>query len=207
MVGPLGQHQAGHRCRRRRVGAWTPALVGAWQRDVGTEVLARVAFTGVAVDRLGAPPEAWLRWAPGEDHGLDLALAWAAKPANRLPEALWCSFVPTVAEPERWRLDKLGQLVSPLDVVRRGGRALHAVGEGMAYDGPDGQLRIDTHDAPLVAPGERRLLDADPPLPDLAGGLHVLLHDNCWGTNFPMWWEGPARFDFTIRTAAPGRPA
>ena len=104
------------------------------------------------------------------------------------------------------RFDVLGQPVSPLDVVRRGGRALHAVGEGMAYDGPDGRLEIATPDAPLVAPGEPRLLDADPPVPDLAGGLHVLLHDNCWGTNFPMWWEGPARFAFTIRSAGP-RPS
>jgi hypothetical protein len=68
----------------------------------------------------------------------------------------------------------------------------------MAYDGPDGALRIRTLDAPLVAPGRPNLLDADPPLPDLADGFHVLLHDNCWGTNFPMWSEGQARFRFTI---------
>ncbi|MEZ5177091.1 MAG: DUF5054 domain-containing protein [Acidimicrobiales bacterium] len=185
---------------------FVPTFVGAWQRAAGDEVLARVRFEGVAAERLGAPPEAWLRWGPGVDGALDLVVAWADKPANRLPEALWCSFVPVVAEPERWRFDVLGQPVSPLDVVRRGGRALHAVGEGMAYDGPDGRLEIATPDAPLVAPGEPRLLDADPPVPDLAGGLHVLLHDNCWGTNFPMWWEGPARFAFTIRSAGP-RPS
>jgi hypothetical protein len=179
-------------------GHWTPSLVGAWRRHDGRSVLARVAFTGVAADRLGAPPDAWLHWAP-DGGAIDVTVAWAAKPANRMPEAMWCSFVPVVAEPERWRFDKLGQAVSPLDVVRRGGRVLHAVGEGMAYDGPDGPLHIATLDAPLVAPGRPRLLDADPPVPDLAGGLHVLLHDNCWGTNFPMWWEGPARFDFTIR--------
>ena len=185
-------------------GWWAPSLVGAWQRGAGDVLLAQVAFAGVAAERLGAPPVAWLRCAAGEEGALDLAVAWSAKPANRLPEALWCSFEPVVAEPDRWRLDKLGQLVSPLDVVRRGGRGLHAVGEGMAYDGPDGSLRIATRDAPLVAPGAPRLLDADPPVPDLAGGLHVLLHDNCWGTNFPMWWEGPARFAFTIRAGAPG---
>jgi hypothetical protein len=95
-------------------------------------------------------------------------------------------------------VDKLGQRISPLDVVRRGGRSLHAVGEGVHYDGPDGRLVIRMPDAPLVAPGEPNLLDADPPVPDLAGGWHVLLHDNCWGTNFPMWNEGPARFRFTI---------
>ena len=71
--------------------------------------------------------------------------------------------------------------------------------------GPDGQVRIDTLDAPLVAPGRPCLLDADPPLPDLSDGWHVLLHDNLWGTNFPMWNEGDATFRFTVsRTPTPG---
>ena len=109
------------------------------------------------------------------------------------------SFVPTVAVPERWLFDKLGQDVSPLDVVRHGGRSLHAVGErGARCTGPDGRLVLRTLDAPLMAPGAPNLLDADPPVPELSGGLHVLLHDNCWGTNFPMWNEGPARFRFEL---------
>ena len=45
---------------------------------------------------------------------------------------------------------------------------------------------------------------ADPPVPDLAGGWHVLLHDNLWGTNFPMWNEGAASFRFVLsRTPTP----
>ncbi|MCU1496738.1 MAG: hypothetical protein JWM47_691 [Acidimicrobiales bacterium] len=180
---------------------WRPELRGAWHRTSsdadGPQVLAQLAFPGVPTERLGAPPELWARWSLS-DGPLALELWWTDKPANRLPEALWCSFNPLVAEPERWTLDKLGQAVSPLDVVRRGGRSLHAVGEGMAYDGPDGPLRLTTPDAPLVAPGRPNLLDAAPPVPDLSGGFHVLLHDNCWGTNFPMWNEGPARFTFTL---------
>ena len=31
--------------------------------------------------------------------------------------------------------------------------------------------------------------------PDFAGGIRFNLHNNKWGTNFPMWWEG----DFTAR--------
>jgi hypothetical protein len=162
------------------------------------ELLLRLRFDGVVPHALGAPPEAWARWRFGDD--IELDLWWPDKPASRLPEALWCSFVPVVAEPERWAFEKLGQAVSPLDVVRHGGRSLHAVGEGgCTYHGPDGRLQLRTHSAPLVAPGAPNLLDADPPLPDLAGGLHVLLHDNCWGTNFPMWNEGPARFRFTLQ--------
>ena len=129
------------------------------------------------------------------------AAGWPDKPANRLPEALWWSFSPVVEAPERWTIDKLGQPVSPLDVVRRGGRSLHAMGDGgLHYDGPDGALRLHSVDAPLVAPGRPNLLDADPPRPDMAGGWHILLADNCWGTNFPMWIEGPARYRVTLST-------
>jgi len=180
---------------------WAPTVTGTWyarQRAWHT-VLVRLAFPGAPSHRLGAPPEAWKRWSWREAaEEVDLDLWWEDKGANRLPEATWCTFRPRVAEPERWTLDKLGQAVSPLDVVRRGGRSLHAVGEGMTYDGLDGPLQIRTVDAPLVAPGGPNLLDADPPPPDLAAGFAVLLHDNCWGTNFPMWSEGPARFRFTI---------
>lgn len=210
-----GIDAAGARSGRRtadEVAAW----VGPGTEGAGGALLVRLTFH----DPVGAgegPWEVWLRWratsvagdrggsAGAAEAGLELEVWWAAKAATRLPEATWCSFVPPVTQPERWTLDKLGQAVSPLDVVRRGGRSLHAVGEGMAYDGPDGALRIGTLDAPLVAPGAPNLLDADPPVPDLAGGFHVLLHDNCWGTNFPMWSEGPARFRFAL--TAGGRAA
>jgi len=183
--------------------AWSPATpVRALRVDtpdvLGPSVLVELAFASEAV-ALGAPPTAWIRWTDCIDvAAVEAEVVWADKPATRLPEATWCSFVPLVAEPERWEVDKLDQRISPLDVVRRGGRALHGVESGMFHDGPDGRLRLATWDAPLVAPGRPDLLDADPPVPDLAGGWHVLLHDNCWGTNFPMWNEGPARFGFFL---------
>lgn len=174
----------------------SPQLSGAWARTGpgGLEVSCSLGFGAGAPP--GAPPEVEATWAFGNQIGC--SVRWVDKPATRLPEATWLAFNPIVAEPDRWEIDKLGQRISPLDVVRRGGRSLHAVGEGMHYDGPDGRLTIATPDAPLVAPSRPNLLDADPPVPDLAGGSHVLLHDNCWGTNFPMWNEGPARFGFTI---------
>ena len=165
----------------------------------GTWLTVRSRFHADLTDRLGAPRQVWTHWDLTDPDAIGVEVWWPSKPASRLPEAMWCSFVPMVAEPRRWTVDKLGQAVSPLDVVRHGGRSLHAVGEGMTYEGPDGDLRIGTLDAPLVAPGAPGLLDADPPLPDLAGGFHVLLLDNCWGTNFPMWIEGPARFRFGLR--------
>ncbi|WP_426573239.1 DUF5054 domain-containing protein [Aquihabitans sp. McL0605] len=184
-------------------GRWRPEVTSAWFREAAerepAELVVELAFERPASDPLGAPARLWVRWTFDPGGGAaEATVWWTEKRANRLPEATWCSFVPVVTEPERWEIDKLGQRISPLDVVRRGGRALHAVGEGMHHHGPDGGLTIATVDAPLVAPGAPDLLDADPPLPDLAGGFHVLLHDNCWGTNFPMWNEGPARFRFRL---------
>jgi hypothetical protein len=181
---------------------WDPRLSQAWV-DLDDQGWAMVSidlsFDGPATERFGAPPSLRLEWTWDEERAPDLTLAWFDKPASRLPEALWCSFSPVVAEPDRWMLAKLGRSVSPLDVVRHGGRSLHAV-ESAWYDGPDGLLGMIPFDAPLVAPGRPNLLDADPPVPDLAGGLHVLLHDNLWGTNFPMWSEGDATFGFALTT-------
>ncbi|HEY4377859.1 MAG TPA: DUF5054 domain-containing protein, partial [Acidimicrobiales bacterium] len=188
---------------------WQPEVVGSWvrtaasestdERAIHHELVVQSRFTGEATDRFGAPPELWtrLRW---DDAGttFGMQVRWFAKPACRFPEATWCSFVPTVAAPESWRISKLGCDVSPLDVVRHGGRSLHGTDGPLTYSGPDGAFRLHTGSPSLVAPGRPNLLDADPPLPDLAGGMHVLLHDNCWGTNFPMWNEGDARFSFWL---------
>ncbi len=189
-------------------GRWAPVsstvsfLSGGSEGPDGGQAMVvevRSRFAADLYERLGAPAEVVIRWRLEASGAIEIDLDWSDKPANRLPEAVWCSFVPKVDRPERWLLSKLGQPVSPLDVVRGGGRALHAVDlAGCAYDGADGPLRLLTPDAPLVAPGQPRLLDADPPLPEMAGGLHVLLYDNCWGTNFPMWNEGPASFRFRI---------
>jgi hypothetical protein len=184
------------------VSAWWPAsAVNQWLRrgsDRDT-VLVRSTFHGAASEQFGAPAEMWIGIALDHDgRRVDIDVSWFSKPACRLPEATWCSFVPIVAEPERWLLDKLGQDISPLDVVSCGGRALHAVGRGARYDGGDGPLRLTIVDAALVAPGRPALLEFTDALPDMSGGLHVVLHDNVWATNFPMWSEGDARFRFVL---------
>jgi hypothetical protein len=128
---------------------------------------------------------------------IGITLDWFDKEAVRLPEALWISFAPAVENPSRWRLVKLGLEVSPYEVVRGGNRACHAV-EALAYEGADGISSIRSLDAPLVSPGERKLLRFDFRFADLEGGMHFCLFDNLWGTNFPMWYEEDARFRFEI---------
>jgi hypothetical protein len=136
---------------------------------------------------------------PDDDPAVHLQLQWFGKTANRLPEALWLSFQPLAANGDGWRLDKAGQPVNPHDVVSRGGRSLHAVTQGASYQDAQGSFRLETLDAPLIAPGRRVLLDFDDRQPDMAGGLHVNLFNNTWGTNYAMWMEDDMRFRFVLR--------
>lgn len=130
---------------------------------------------------------------------VDLTLQWFDKPACRLPEALWLSFTPEAPAAGGWRMDKMGQLISPHEVVRNGNRTLHGVGAGVSYVDQSGRFMLETLDAPLVAPGAPSLLRFSNKRPALRGGMHVNLYNNVWGTNFPMWYEDDARFRFTLR--------
>lgn len=129
---------------------------------------------------------------------IDVELHWFGKPACRLPEASWFTFAPLVDNPNLWQMDKLGQLVSPLSVVKDGNRNMHAVGTGLHYEGADGSCTIRTFDAPVVCPGEGRLLQFDNTFAALDGGFHFNLHNNVWGTNFRMWFENDMKFRFQL---------
>lgn len=158
---------------------------------------------------LALPRECWARYGgpkhlvmhvllPDEQPTLRIDLQWFDKPACRLPEAAWLSFSPLVSDLAGWKMDKMGRWVSPCEVIRNGNRRLHAVGTGVCYAGCDGQLIIETLDAPLVAPGKPSLLDFSNRQPPLAQGMHFNLANNVWGTNFAMWSEGDARFRFVV---------
>jgi len=133
---------------------------------------------------------------------VEYCLQWFEKPACRLPEALWFSFIPKVSQPNGWQMDKLGEWVSPLEVIRDGNRHLHAVGQGLRYQAKGRTLLLDTLDAPLVAPGTPSMLNFTNRQPNLARGLHFNLYNNLWGTNFPMWYGEDASFRFKLRFKA-----
>jgi hypothetical protein len=96
-------------------------------------------------------------------------------------------------------MEKMGQSISPLDVVHNGNRKLHAVGRGVFYSDDKNELAIETLDAPLVAPGAPSLLIFDNEQPAVEKGMHFNLYNNVWGTNFPLWYEEDARFRFALR--------
>jgi hypothetical protein len=179
---------------------WLPSGVEIYrqERAGGQAFLIQLSFPTRASASFGCPRRVFLEWFfPTGQPRAELRLMWFDKYAARPPEAVWLSFQPVVSAGVEVVMDKLGQPVSPLEVVSGGNRHLHAVGRGVSVrDGQ--QMEINTLDAPLLAPGEPSLLDYTNLLPDLQKGLHFNLYNNVWGTNFPMWSEDDGLFRFTF---------
>ncbi|MEH7009832.1 DUF5054 domain-containing protein [Neobacillus niacini] len=151
-------------------------------------------------EQYGAPKKLAVIYTFNKDEPIvDIELHWNDKQACRLPEASWFSFVPLVDNPNAWFMDKLGERISPLSVVKDGNRNMHGVNSGLYYEGADGRAVIETLDAPLVCPGEPRLLQFDNTYAPLTGGFHFNLHNNVWGTNFMMWFEDDMKFRFRLK--------
>jgi len=184
---------------------WLPSLSSLHhtRTATGERILVELALPAEATERYGCPAKATLEIVlPDAEPAAYLDLQWFEKPASRLPEALWLSFAPRDTVAKGWTLEKLGQKIAPLEVVRDGNRRLHAV-EAAEYHNADEYLRLDTLDAPLVAPGEPSLLNFNNRQPPLQHGMHVNLYNNVWGTNFPMWYAEDARFRFVLRLRPP----
>ncbi len=180
---------------------WLPSLSGLYhtRTATGDRILVELALPAEATERYGCPARATLEiYLPDAEPAVYLDLQWFEKPASRLPEALWLSFMPRDTIAKGWTLEKMGQKISPLEVVRDGNRRLHAVAAA-EYRNAGDALRLDTLDAPLLAPGEPSLLNFSNRQPLIQHGMHVNLYNNVWGTNFPMWYDEDARFRFVLR--------
>ncbi len=148
----------------------------------------------------GCPQDVYLEITlPDDQQSVHLSLSWFDKPATRLPEALWLSFKPNATRNEDWTLTKVEQAVSPLDVVKRGNRHLHALSSGLTYTEGEHRFEIETLDAPLVALGIQSPIHFSMDQPDLTDGLHFSLFNNGWGTNYLQWFGEEMQFRFRIR--------
>jgi len=179
-----------------------PEAATFYRRDVqgGVAILARIVMPGMSVKTYGAPAELWIQYTfQAHVPEIGIEINWFRKDAIRMPEVIWFTFDADARFSKRWRMDKMGGSVSPFEIIRGGNRALHAVNTGIIYDGPDGRLKIETYDAPLVSPGRPRILEFDQTQPRLKEGFHFCLQNNLWGTNFPMWFGDDARFRFALQ--------
>ena len=191
-----GMEEAGAEARY-----WDSRQQGIYQRD--SQVLSRLSIDEQALSKYGAPADVYLTCTLDEHAPrLYLDLQWFNKRASRLPEALWFSLRPLQGE-GAWWIEKMGSEISPLEVVENGNRHLHASGRYVTYRERSASFAISALDSPLVAPGQRSLLEFNNNQPDMREGVHFCLYNNLWGTNFPMWFEEDCRFRFIIDLSSP----
>jgi len=181
---------------------WHPTLTDLFYRQTTAhyDFILNLDMPDEPVERFGCPANLTLEVSINDrKRAVALKLLTFEKNACRLPEALWMSFNPIVMPEGTWLMSKMGKPISPLNVVSRGNRNLHAVSEGVFYRDSKNSLAINTLDAPLVAPGTPSLLNFNNRHPNLRKGMHFNLYNNIWGTNFPMWYEENMLFRFILQ--------
>jgi hypothetical protein len=180
---------------------WQPQVIEAYSRQSAEEAgfLFHLVSEPDSTADYGCPRDFWLEYQHrANSPALNIELQWFHKPACRMPEAIWLSFLPETEGIEAWQIEKLGQMIDPVEVVPNGNRHLHASGSYILWQRQKSRLRISSLDAPLVAPGKPSLLDFNNELPQMTDGMHFNLLNNIWGTNFPMWFEEDCRFRFEL---------
>jgi hypothetical protein len=183
---------------------WHPTLRQCWISENSQQhrLLAELAIedpTAAAAGLVAWPASLYLEIImPTSTPQLQIRFISLGKQQNRLPEAMWLTFHPITTDPQGWELEKVGQPVRPADVVRGGGRSMHAVSERLYYRDARGVFELATLDAPVVALGARSPLDFSLELPTMKDGIHVSLYNNAWGTNYPQWCGGDWMFRFTL---------
>ncbi len=185
---------------------WRPRLLHTWtsHRNGDLRVLLHLQVDdapALATGNVAWPADLYVDLLlPETDPVVHLRLTTLGKRANRLPEAMWLSFNPPTRILRGVTLNKVDQTVLASDVVRGGGRSMHAVSDRISFEHPSGgpPLQIVTLDAPVIALGERSPLNFSPQLPSIQAGAHISLFNNAWGTNYPQWSSGDWTFRFTL---------
>ena len=188
---------------------WHPRVIACWTAHDPHAVRMLLELAIDDAEALATGNVAWpthifveLRM-PTSQPRLELQVTTLGKVENRMPEAMWLSFSPANVPASRCRLQKVGETVDPFDVVRGGGRAMHAVSEEIRWtDQTDGSLALHTLDAPVIALGRRTPLNFTLDQSDIAAaGAHISLYNNAWGTNYPQWCGGDWTYRFSLDLA------
>lgn len=150
---------------------------------------------------------------------MNVIVSMFGKTPTRMPEAMWLSFNPLTSGNGTWWMNKLGTMISPLEVMLNGSQAQHAVGRSASIfyaaspsDVDDADFFVSSLDSLIVSPTQSPF-PAVAPLPSTAlqNGLSFNLLNNVWNTNFPLWYPYTATerdasllYRFEITTTAGG---
>lgn len=131
-----------------------------------------------------------------ENEKVKIETSWFSKDASRIPEATFFRLYPVRVN--SLTATKCGLPVNLYDIVENGNRRLNAV-ESVNLETSIGNIKLENLHSPLLIDGFCNLVRFSNTYPSVNDdGLSFVLHDSIWGTNFPLWYEENAKFDFEI---------
>ena len=170
------------------------------QEDTCIKVFVNLKCNNEVCEKAGAPKNVQIVYTLNSS-GLKFDVLWCGKDANRLTEAIFLHLYPNTAD---FKLVKVGSLIDYNSTVSMGGRNLHAV-EKCVMKNDFGTFDFINRHSPLISVGRGKILEYDNKIESIEkDGVSYVLYDNVWGTNFPLWYEDNARFEFDIRLQGNG---
>lgn len=164
------------------------------QEDTCIKVFVNLKCSNEVCEKAGAPRTVQIIYTLSSS-GLKFDVLWCGKDASRLTEAIFLHLYPNTAD---FKLVKVGSLIDYNSTVSMGGRNLHAV-EKCVMKNDFGTFDFINRHSPLISIGRGKILEYDNKIESIEkDGVSYVLYDNVWGTNFPLWYEDNARFEFDI---------
>ena len=163
----------------------------------GNKIIVDLGIDNYCCENLGAAKKAQIIYSVENDK-FNTELFWFDKSANRLTESTIIRFYPACKD-DTLRYTKIGQKINPYDVVQNGNRNL-SVTQNIIFGINDKKYQLTNLHSPITALGKGKILKFDNKYESVEkDGVSYILHNNVWGTNFPLWYEDNAYFKFELK--------
>lgn len=160
------------------------------------KVIVELYISDEATDKFGAPQTMFMEYVFADS--LEINIKLSGKDAIRYPEIISLGFNPLVNNKSRYKIEKLGQQINPLDVVANGNKSMHSLDDKISYDATDKRFVIKAVDSKIVSIGKIDNLDFGKYDTNINNGFYFHLLNTTWGTNFTMWYEDDIHARFKI---------
>ncbi|MFV0498954.1 MAG: DUF5054 domain-containing protein, partial [Bacilli bacterium] len=160
------------------------------------KVIVELYISEEATNKFGAPQTMFIEYIFTDI--LEINIKLADKDAIRYPEIISFGFNPLVNNKSRYKIEKLGQQINPLDIVANGNKSMHSIDDKILYDATDKRFTIEAVDSRILSIGKIDNLDFDKYDTDINNGFNFHLLNTTWGTNFTMWYEEDIHSKFKL---------
>ena len=152
--------------------------------------LVYLTFDPTLVQDYGAPTKAWIQTDYDEEStSLMMTLYIVNKTSTRRPESLSLVFQPPLSD---MTVNKLGTVISVMDVVQNGSQHLHGQFRGGVAvtnrDDPYSVMNVIALDTAITCIGPANPFPTPVTKPDIGSGFASNIYNNIYGTNYIMWY-------------------